>query len=1201
MLAEIVSRAFPTGGGEMGARIRAFDWARTPLGPINGWPQPLRTAVDVVLRSPVPLVMLWGGDGIMIYNDAYSVFAGGRHPRLLGSKVLEGWPEVADLNRRVMQVGLAGETLSFRDEHLILYRPGRPPDVWVDLDYSPLLDESGQPAGVLAIVVETTERVIAEKALRASEAQFRTFAAAMPHHVWAATPDGKLDWFNDKVVEYTGASLEALRGDGWGQVVHPEDIGLAVEAWQKALASGTVYEVEFRLRRKDGIYRWHLARAMPIRDDVGKVVRWIGTNTDIDDRIQAERALRAREADLARVQQIGKVGGVEVFLTEGFRNRRSPEYLAIHGLPPEAAQESHEAWVRRIHPEDREKTERQFLDAVKGDVREYNSEYRIVRPSDGQVRWIAVKAEIERDAQGRALRLVGAHIDITDRRLAEEALRESEQRFRLVSESAPVMLWMGDANGKCLYLNRTLREFWGVAPEEVAGYDWSTSLHPDDAQAIYPVFGQAMREHAPFTVEARYRRHDGEYRLVRTDAQPRFDASGEFLGMIGVNVDITETRLAEQSLKESEERFRLIANSAPVPMWVSRLDGKRAFVNQAYMDFLGVGYEECLVYDWRKALHPDDRERILGEQIAGEGSRKPFALEARYRRGDGEWRWLRSESQPRWGPVGEHVGFIGVAHDITAAKQAETELRRLNETLEEQVEARTRERDRIWNVSQDILVVGDQNGVWLNASPAATARLGWSQAELVGRTSEWIEHPDDIARSRAELGHLAAGRITQRYENRLRHKDGTYRWLSWTAISHEGLIYATARDITEEKEAAETLRLTEEALRQSQKMEAVGQLTGGIAHDFNNLLQGIVGSLDLAQKRLADGRLSEIQRFLNGAVTSANRAAALTHRLLAFSRRQPLDPKPLRANPLIASMEDLLHRTMGERIQLEFALSGDLWPTLCDQNQLENSILNLAINARDAMPDGGKLRIETSNRRLDASDRDTAPGEYVCIDVIDTGTGMTPDVVARAFDPFFTTKPTGQGTGLGLSMIYGFARQSDGYVKIGSEVGRGTTVSLFLPRHDQVQDVPANAEQAVPADHKARGQTVLVVEDEPLVRLLIIDLLQELGYRALEASDGPTGLRILDSPQRIDLLITDIGLPGLNGRQVADAARVTRPDLKVLFMTGYAENAVAAKGFLAPGMQIITKPFVMDVFGRRIRELMEAPTSPVPWSEGARA
>ena len=295
------------------------------------------------------------------------------------------------------------------------------------------------------------------------------------------------------------------------------------------MREGTNYEIEFRLRNAAGAYRWHLARAMPIRDAAGNVVRWIGTNTDIDDQVRTERALRDREADLARVQQIGKVGGVEVFLSNGFRNRRSPEYLAIHGLPPEAATETHEDWVRRIHPEDRERTERQFIDAVKGNVRDYNAEYRIVRPNDGQVRWIAVKAEIERDAQGRALRLVGAHIDITDAKVAELALRESEQRFRLVSESAPVMLWMGDVEGKCLYLNRKQREFWGVAPSGVAGFDWSAVLHPDDRETLFGVFGLAMRDHTPFTVEARYRRLDGEYRLVRTDAQPRFDVRGEFL------------------------------------------------------------------------------------------------------------------------------------------------------------------------------------------------------------------------------------------------------------------------------------------------------------------------------------------------------------------------------------------------------------------------------------------------------------------------------------------------------------------------------------------------------------------------------------------------------------------------------------------------------------------------------------------------
>jgi signal transduction histidine kinase/CheY-like chemotaxis protein len=464
--------------------------------------------------------------------------------------------------------------------------------------------------------------------------------------------------------------------------------------------------------------------------------------------------------------------------------------------------------------------------------------------------------------------------------------------------------------------------------------------------------------------------------------------------------------------------------------------------------------------------------------------------------------------------------------------------------------------------------------------------LGWSADELLGRTSEWLEHPDDVLRTREETAHLAAGGITNRFENRLRHRDGSYRWLSWTAASHEGRIYAVARDITPDKTAAETLRQTEEALRQAQKMEAVGQLTGGIAHDFNNLLQGIVGSLDLAQKRLADGRLGEIQRYINAAMTSSNRATALTHRLLAFSRRQPLDPKTIRVNPLIVSMEELVRRTVGESIELRLDLAGDLWTTLCDQNQLENSILNLAINARDAMPAGGRLTISSQNVRLDASFANRErPEEYVCIAVADTGTGMAPDVVARAFDPFFTTKPIGQGTGLGLSMIYGFARQSDGQVEIDSALGTGTTVRLYLPRHDAADETESKVEESTEQTLNGSGQTVLVIEDEPLVRLLVLDALDELGYSALEASDGPSGLAILQSPQRVDLLITDVGLPGLNGRQVADAARVGRPGLKVIFMTGYAGTAKADG--LPAGMEVIAKPFAIDALTKRIRGLLE--------------
>ncbi|VVT27692.1 conserved hypothetical protein [Sphingomonas aurantiaca] len=383
----------------------------------------------------------------------------------------------------------------------------------------------------------------------------------------------------------------------------------------------------------------------------------------------------------------------------------------------------------------------------------------------------------------------------------------------------------------------------------------------------------------------------------------------------------------------------------------------------------------------------------------------------------------------------------------------------------------------------------------------------------------------------------------------------------------------------------------QEALRQAQKMEAVGQLTGGIAHDFNNLLQGITGSLEIVQRRVAQGRIDELDRFITGATTAANRAASLTHRLLAFSRRQPLDPRPVQANALIASLEDLLRRTTGEQIAFETVLAEGLWTTLCDPNQLENSLLNLVINARDAMPDGGVLTIETRNALLDdhfaASQRDVRPGHYVCICVSDTGTGMSADTIAKAFEPFFTTKPIGQGTGLGLSMIYGFARQSEGYARIYSEVGHGTTIKLYLPRHygeaEQGEALPGLTQ-----DHATNaGEIVLVVEDDAVVRALIVEVLGELGYQAVEAHDGPAGLDRLRTMERIDLLVTDIGLPGLNGRQVADAGRMMRPGLRVLFMTGYAENAALASGFLEPGMSMITKPFAMEALATQIRTIIE--------------
>jgi PAS domain S-box-containing protein len=397
------------------------------------------------------------------------------------------------------------------------------------------------------------------------------------------------------------------------------------------------------------------------------------------------------------------------------------------------------------------------------------------------------------------------------------------------------------------------------------------------------------------------------------------------------------------------------------------------------------------------------------------------------------------------------------------------------------------------------------------------------------------------------------------------------------------LICGVVTDLTDQKRI-------EEQLRQSQKMEAVGQLTGGIAHDFNNLLTGIMGSLELLEIRVAQGRTENLGRYTGAARALAGRAAAMTQRLLAFSRRQPLTPRPVDVNALAGSMEELLRRTLGEQVALRFDVEPHVWLTLCDPNQLENALLNLAINARDAMPDGGYLEVNTRN--IDAQTPAAAaahlvtPGQYVQLCVGDDGVGMPPEVVARAFDPFFTTKPIGQGTGLGLSMIYGFVKQSGGHAEIHSQVGGGTAVSLFLPRFAGEMEQRSLAPERMPPAASLEGGIVLVVEDEPWIRDFVVEVLQDMGLGTIVAPDGITGLSTVQSDARIDLMVTDVGLPGLDGRQLADRARTLRPELKVLFMTGYAENPGFGSQTLGPGMQMITKPFAIDVLAGRIRGMI---------------
>jgi PAS domain S-box-containing protein len=515
---------------------------------------------------------------------------------------------------------------------------------------------------------------------------------------------------------------------------------------------------------------------------------------------------------------------------------------------------------------------------------------------------------------------------------------------------------------------------------------------------------------------------------------------------------------------------------------------------------------------------------------------------------------------------------------------------RSNVALNTLMRSQSLDRGRLWEVSSDLLGILNTEGYFEVTNPAWEFALGWTAETILNTSIFDLIHPEDVSKTRTSLQEAAGSKTVLRFENRYRRSDGEYRWLSWAAVPEAGKFYCSGRDITLERDVQTELSGALDELRQSQKMEAVGQLTGGIAHDFNNLLMAISGSLELMSNRLMQGRYKETERYIVAAQSATKRAAALTHRLLAFARRQSLEPKPTNINRLVADMGELIRRTVGPSIKVEVVGAADLWTSEVDPNQLENALLNLCINARDAMPEGGSLMIETDNQWLDeraARERDVPAGQYVTLSVTDTGVGMTHAVIARAFDPFFTTKPLGAGTGLGLSMTYGFARQSGGQVRIYSEVGRGATVCLYLPRHigpAQTIEVPPDLSNMA---HATRGETVLVIDDEPLVRMLVTDVLRELGYAAIEAADGSAGLKILRSAARIDLLITDIGLPGgMDGGQVAEEARKLRPAIRVLFITGFAEKAVLSHGHIEAGMSVLTKPFAMEALASRVKALL---------------
>lgn len=924
---------FLVAGEPLDDLIAAFDWGQTSVGPLEQWDASLQTAVSLVLRSTLPMVVLWGEDGVLIYNQAYTAIAGNRHPALLGMPALQAWPEVADLNAHVLAQCLAGHTLTYRDLELTLHRGGRDEPMWVNLDYSPICCADGLILGVLAVVVETSEKVRAQRRVNSERERL--------HRMFAQTP----------------SFMAMLQG--------PKHVfDLANPAYMQLVGH---------------------------REVLGKPVR----------------------------EAIPDIEGQGFF---------------------------------------------ELLDQVY--------------------------------ASGVAF----------------------------FAQSMPALL------------QRTP----GAAPEQ---------------------------------------------RYVDLVFQPLRDDADQVMGIFVEGSDVTARIEAEAAMRASEQQLSEFAQAMPNHVWAARPDGQLDWFNDRLISYSGLTLEELQSRPWQAMVHEEDAERAQRQWAHALLSGQPYEVEFRLRRADGSYFWHLARAQPIRDEQGRIKRWVATNTDIDEQKRTARALAHLNEDLEHQVAVRTAERDRMWRLSTDVMLVTDMHGTVLSLNPACTTLLGWEQTELLGRSFlEWI-HPDDRQATQAEMDNLGRGITTYRFESRYRRKNGSYCLLLWTAVPEGGLVHAVGRDITAEREAALALKRTEAALHQAQKMESIGQLTGGVAHDFNNLLQVISGNLQLLARTVKGQERAE--GYVKNALDGVRRAAKLSNQLLSFSRRQPLQPQTVNLGRFVLGMEDMLRHSLGEGIEIEMKGGHGLWNSLADPTQVENALLNLAINARDAMNGSGRLTIEACNALLDEAyvlqHPDVQAGQYVMLSVTDTGSGMSPEVLDKVFEPFFSTKAEGKGSGLGLSMVYGFVKQSGGHIHIYSTPGQGTTVKLYLPR--SLEDEAA----AAPALPQALGgsETILVAEDNEGVRATVVELLQQLGYEVLQASDATSALALLQGGTRVDLLFTDVVMPGpLRSPELARRARELWPDIAVLFTSGYAQDAIVHGGRLDPGLDLLGKPYTQDALARKLRHVL---------------
>jgi PAS domain S-box-containing protein len=1006
-----------------------------------------------MLRADAQIVLFWGPQYAALYNDAYAPTIGDKHPAALGRPAAESWAELwDDLEPLLRGVRETGKTFSAKDRPFYIERHGGLGEtVYFDVSYSAVSEHDGAVGGVLCIVSETTERVLAERILAESETRFRNMADSTPVMMWVTDPSGYCTYLNSRWYAFTGQPPGAGEGFGWLDAVHPADRPLAEAAFVAANAERQDYRVDFRLRRADGVYRWTI------------------------------------DAAAARF-----------------------------------------------------------------------------------------------GSDGAFLGYVGSVIDIDERREAEDALRASEARFRLMADAVPAIVWVTDADGAVEFFNRQWFDYTGAeAGPTTARLVSRDFVHPDDDERTLQAFEEARRTGSTYLVEHRIRGRDGDYRWFLVRGEPDRDPhSGHITRWFGASVDIHDRKLAEARLRELNETLeaRVAEALAGRKVLADVVEGTDAFIQVADQDFRWLAVNRAAADEFERiygarpkvgdsmldllADRPEHQaavKTVWSRALAGEA----FTETAEFGDPGRDRRFYEMRYDVLRGPGGEPVGAYQFAYDVTQ--------RLSQERAAAAAEAARRDADALYrayfeNTAEALFVMAvlEDGGFAIeDLNPAHQASLGFRLEEVRGKRLDQILPPDLAEHVSSYYRRvITSGEVFQYRETFELNGVSTY-WDTVLVPVRDGdgrvrKLIGSSRDLTRQLVA-------EEQLRQSQKMEAMGQLTGGVAHDFNNLLTPILGALDMLQRQRLGGERE--QRLIGGALQSAERARTLVQRLLAFARRQPLQPSAVDLRDLTRGMAELVSSTTGPQIRVVVDAPDGLPPAWADTHQLEMAILNLAVNARDAMPDGGTLRISVSEETVGRQHRSgLGPGRYLCVSVADTGHGMDAATLARAVEPFFSTKGVGKGTGLGLSMAHGLASQLGGALTIRSTPGVGTNVELWLPRGRPGSDAVEQA--AVAPSPDVRSGSILLVDDEDVVRISTADMLIELGYSVVEAASAEEALRLLDRGLSPDIVVTDHLMPGMSGTELAKRLKAERPAIKVLVVSGYAEGVG-----ITPDLPRLTKPF----------------------------